>query len=381
MVTPQAEVSLYVHLPFCKRKCPYCHFFVLPDKRIYKDALHTALLAEWNIRRPLLDGRRLVSLYFGGGTPSLYPVHYLQELIDTITRDTSTHPPDIEITLEANPEELSSILLQSLAQIGINRISLGVQSFSPRLLKILGRHHTERQAIDAVTSIYHHGIKNISIDLMYDLPTQTLEEWQDTLHIATSLPITHLSLYNLTIEPHTAFHKYRHTLIPQQPQEDLSKKMYESAHIILPAKGLKAYEISAFARDNKISIHNTGYWTGRPFLGLGPSAFSYWEGHRLRNKANLAYYTRHLEEGVLPIDLDDHLEKEDQKKELFILALRLFAGVNLDDFQAHYGPLTKDTLHGICELIDSGLLAQQGSQPLLTERGRLLYDTVASHLV
>lgn len=379
MVTTN-EVSLYVHLPFCKRKCPYCHFFVLPDKRIYKDALHTGLLAEWRLRRHLLAGRRLVSLYFGGGTPSLYPLHYLQELIDIFTGEMDISPT-LEITLEANPEELSPQYLQSLAKSGVNRLSLGVQSLSPRLLKILGRHHSDQQAIQAIHTAQAHGIDNISIDLMYDLPTQTLDEWQETLHIASTLPITHLSLYNLTIEPHTAFYKYRDTLMKDLPHEELSQKMYESALAILPAKGLIPYEISAFAKDNKISIHNTGYWTGRPFLGLGPSAFSYFGGHRLRNKASLTHYTRCLQQGTLPIDLDDHLEEDDRKKELLILALRLAQGLSLTTFQEQYGPLSQETLRNLQELGNAGLLSKENSHIALTARGRLLYDTVATHLV
>lgn len=270
------SISLYVHIPFCTRKCDYCHFYVIPDKDSFKEKLRQGLRKEWKKIQPLLKGKKVVSLYFGGGTPALFGPEAIGEVIDWVG-------PTEEVTLEANPENINKPLMKAFARVGVNRVSIGIQALDDNLLKVLSRQHTAQEAINSVNTTYDAGISNISIDLMYELPEQTFQLWQETLRKAVALPITHLSLYNLTIEPHTVFYKHREKLQKKLPNAESSLNMYQEAMLQLDTHGYKQYEISAFAKEMLISQHNIGYWTGRPFLGLGPSAYSYWEGKQRNN--------------------------------------------------------------------------------------------------
>ena len=353
------ETSVYIHLPFCKKKCDYCHFFVLPDKEIYKERLHAALLKEIqliSLKKPLK------SLYFGGGTPSLYGPERLQELIRAL-------PEAEEVTLEANPDGLSLELLKAYKTAGVNRVSLGVQAFdSPQLIK-LGRIHNELESQKCVHLIREAGFENITIDLMYDLPGQTLEMWKKTLETAVSLPITHLSLYNLQIEPATVFFKHRSRLEKEMPTDEESLKMYEMAQAVLTDAGLEQYEISAFAKPGYYSKHNVGYWLGREFYGLGPSAFSYREGRRYQNVANLNKYCEAIEKRVFPVDFEEKLEGEQAERELFLIGLRMLQGVKIPSFREELVPLEKEGLITVSDKVQ------------LTPKGILLYDAIAETLV
>jgi oxygen-independent coproporphyrinogen-3 oxidase len=371
-------VSLYFHIPFCTRKCAYCHFYVIPDKDSFKSQLMEGFALEWARNLPFLQNKKIVSIYFGGGTPSLMGPVFIAEILQWMKL-----PPgnEIEITLEANPENIDLPLMQAYAQAGINRVSIGVQTLEESLLKQLGRLHSPQKALDAIYLTAKAGIKNISIDLMYDLPGQTLHSWQKTLESAVQLPISHLSLYNLTIEPHTVFFKYRDLIQKQLPDEETSLQMYEAAISTLTAKGFQQYEISAFAKEGCDSRHNTGYWTARPFLGFGPSAFSYWERKRFRNVSNLNRYCKALKEGLSPIDFEEELLPDAQIRELLAIQLRLIQGVDLNHFQSRHGMLDGETQAVIKKLKGNGLLQQEGELLQLTKRGILFYDTVAIELI
>jgi oxygen-independent coproporphyrinogen-3 oxidase len=331
------------------------------------------LYLEWQHYLPLIRGKNIVSIYFGGGTPSLLGPQRLATILDWIA---ATGNP--EITMEANPELLTLELMKAYTQAGVNRVSIGVQSFDNALLHRLSRQHDADEASQAVLLTAEAGINNISIDLMYDLPTQTLEQWETSLQQACKLPITHLSLYNLTIEPHTVFFKYASSLTPLLPDPEASLKMYQMALDILPRHHLEPYEISAFAKNDLYSRHNIGYWTGRPFLGLGPSAFSYWEGKRFRNIANLNRYTQALKEGKSPIDFSEELSPDAQQRELLAIRLRLREGALLDNFH-----VDAETEAALQRLVEQGFLHQDTHQNhfRLTEKGILFYDTVATELI
>lgn len=374
------EISLYFHIPFCKRKCDYCHFYVLPEKEELKDKLLEGFLLELKLLRHLLENKKIVTLYFGGGTPSLFGPNRLTTLLKLI-RQMGDLSPNIEITLEANPENLTQELMQSYAEAGVNRVSLGIQTLDPNLLKILGRLHHPDQAIKAIQTTYLSGIKNISIDLMYDLPNQTIDHWATTLQQIQELPICHLSLYNLTIEPHTVFFKNQKILQPLLPDEETSLVMYEMAIKHLEKMGLKQYEISAFAKNGYESKHNTGYWTGRPFLGLGPSAFSYWEGKRYRNIAHLNRYYQSLQDGQLPIDFEEKLDTEASYRELFVINLRLRHGVDLETFIKQYGLIDPHLENTMNRFITEGFLFMDAGRLVLTKKGILFYDTIAAELI
>lgn len=371
------EVSLYIHVPFCKHKCAYCHFYVIPDRDIHKSQLLEGLKLEWDNWRSALKGKRIVSVYFGGGTPALFGAQAIGEVLSWLPLSSN----DIEITLEANPENVTPTQMKEYAAIGINRMSIGIQTFDPHLLKILERQHTPQKAQDAVLMAANAGIRNISVDLMYDLPGQTLSNWQETLKHVQQLPITHLSLYNLTIEPHTVFFKYRDAIAKKMPDQEISLHMYEMAIETLSSYGLEQYEISAFAKPGYHSRHNVGYWTARPFLGLGPSAFSFWNDTRFRNVANLSRYCRALKEARSPIDFEEKLPKDALRRELLVVQLRLLAGVDLDEFQKRHGTLEKETLATLEKLKSEGLLKWEKNNVRLSEKGILFYDAIAVAII
>lgn len=374
-------ISLYFHIPFCTKKCHYCHFFVLPDKQQYHAQLIESLKLDIDRWAPQFTGKRLESIYFGGGTPSLLDPMEIRGLLEHVNRYLIVDTHEIEITLEANPETVTLERLRAFAAAGINRISIGVQSLDDTLLQKLGRTHGSQTSIEAVHITAKAGISNISIDLMYDIPCQTLASWKQTLQGIVLLPITHLSLYNLTIEPHTVFFKYQEKLRKELPDADSSTAMYQLAQESLERAGLAQYEISAFAQPGAFSRHNTGYWTGRPFLGFGPSAFSYWEGKRFRAVANLNRYSEALKLSQSPTDFSEELPPEAQRRELLAIALRLKEGVAIEAFERRHGKLdaeTKETLQRLCK---EGLLIWQNHSLCMTERGMLFYDTIATEII
>lgn len=336
--------------------------------------LYDALLKELGHYLPLLKDKKIVSIYFGGGTPAIWSTEYLRGFLHTLLRSLN-YDPNIEITLEVNPEEVTPELSMEWLEIGFNRFSLGIQAYDDGLLHLLGRQHSGAKALKSVEVLAHSGAANISVDAMYDIPDQSMAQWTRTLEHLIELPITHISLYNLTIEPHTLFFKYRHQLEPRRPAEDVSAQMYLKAVEFLNSHGLKQYEISAFAKPGCHSIHNTGYWTGRPFIGLGPSAFSYWNGKRFRNIPNLNRYCSLLDKGGRPVDFEEKLEEEAALRELIAIRLRLLEGFSLSE------NISASILKDIEAGVDKGWLKKSGRHIALTERGILFYDSLAAEII
>ncbi|HSX03797.1 MAG TPA: radical SAM family heme chaperone HemW [Rhabdochlamydiaceae bacterium] len=368
-------ISLYFHIPFCTKKCPYCHFYVIPHQSKAQNLLLNALAKEWQLLLPKIKNKTIVSIYFGGGTPTLIGAEAIQTILSWIERE------ECEVTIEANPEEVTLQLMQQLKQAGVNRVSIGVQSLDDHLLATLGRTHNSQKAIQAVKKTYEAGITNISIDLMYELPGQTFESWHSTLKQVAKLPISHLSLYNLTIEPHTPFFKKKEQLIPLLPSQETNLDMLKMAVEELENSGLKRYEISAFAKEGFYSRHNVGYWTARPFLGLGPSAFSYFDKKRMRNSANLSRYSSLLNEGKSPIDFEEELFYPDNLHELLAVELRLLRGVDLLDFEKRHGKLPEMTHEKLKRLEQKGWIDIQNKVASLSPEGLLFYDSVAEEII
>lgn len=375
------DVSLYFHIPFCSKKCPYCHFFVLPNEDRFKQPFIAALIKEWRMRISQLKGRRIVSIYFGGGTPTKLDPDKYALLLDAIRNSGIEMASDCEITLEANPEDVSLVLMQRFHALGINRVSLGVQSLLDDDLILLGRSHNVNRSVLAIREVHEAGIINISIDLMFELPQQTLRSWQRCLEALSGLPVSHLSLYNLTFEPQTVFYKKKKELIPQLPPDEERLKMLQNAVESFESIGLKRYEISAFAKDGKHSRHNTGYWTGREFLGFGPSAFSYWEGSRFSNVAHFNKYLGFLDQNIFPVDFEEKLEFPQSQQELLAVALRLVEGVDISAFTMRYGPLTPALEHSLLSMVEKGWLCRDVNILKLTGSGQLFYDSVASEII
>lgn len=305
----------------------------------------------------------------------------VNHVLEDISKYTTISKQDTEITLEANPEHITTKAMKEFAAAGINRVSIGVQSLNDTLLNKLSRTHGSTEAVQAIEATHRSGITNISIDLMYDVPGQTLAAWTSTLDRVRELPITHLSLYNLTIEPHTVFFKYRDRIAKEMPGSDVSTAMYLTAVEKLLLMGFEQYEISAFSKDGLYSRHNVGYWMGRPFLGFGPSAFSYWEGKRFRSVASIHKYMEALRGGNKPIDFSEELSKDKGQRELLAIGLRMLQGIDLRKFSEIHGNLSNEVMGVLKKLEEAGLVVMDGNVVALTQRGVLLHDTVAVELV
>lgn len=345
-----------------------------------KDLLLESFLLEWKSKRHCIQGKIVSSIYFGGGTPTLFGEHRLRALLDAIRRDItpSTH---IEITIEANPETLTRTYLQSLRDIGINRLSVGVQSLDSDLLQMLGRNHTVETIEKALSDANEIGFTNISIDIMYEIPKQTWENWEETVKRALCLPITHISLYNLTFEKGTPFHRKYDHLKTYLPSQEEGAKMLQYAVDTWRAAGMDRYEISAFAKQDKYkSQHNLGYWTGRLFLGFGPSAYGYMNGERMQNMFPLKRYADALLQGKEAVQFREKLEYPNNMRELLAIHLRILQGVSLETFRKIH-LIDQETEKAINFLVKRGWLEQIEQYLQLTEAGILFYDSVAVELI
>lgn len=375
------EISLYFHVPFCKKKCGYCHFFVVKDDKELHESLVQGFIQEIKRAATILKKRKLISIYFGGGTPSLLSPKHIETILDEVTKAIVFSPADTEITMEFNPESCSKETFQHFRSAGINRASIGIQSFDDVLLLSLTREHSAQKAREAVLASAESGIDNITIDLMYEIPGQTKKSWQETLQTATALPITHLSLYNLTFEEGTPFYRKKSALSLLLPSDEEAKDMLMDAVLHFEQQGLHRYEISAFAKNGFYSRHNTGYWLGREFFGFGPSAFSYLAGKRLRNTENLKTYLKLCQESGSAIDFEEELEREGKLRELFTISLRLSQGVVIKEFEERFQQLPKKLLEEVAKLEKKDLLRSEGARVTLTEKGQLFFNDVASDLI
>lgn len=379
LMTGNSELSLYIHIPFCKKKCPYCHFYSIASREDLFEKYLQALLIEINLRKEEIKKSSLVSLYFGGGTPFLFTPARIEKILDAISCINAV--PALEITLEANPETVTQDSFHAYACAGINRVSFGVQSFNIDELRFLGRDHSLEQVFNAIDFAIKAGISNISIDLMYELPQQTVDSWVHSLDTALHLPITHLSLYNLMIEEPSAFFRKKEKIEQNMPDPEISKRMYDILLEKTFATGFLQYEISAFAKKGFASKHNLGYWQGRSFLGFGPSAFSFYENKRFSNIANIQTYCSELSREIIPIDFIDQVSSEERQRELLAVGLRMNEGINLDAFQKKWGMFDASLNETLSWLKSITLLTEENSLLKLTDRGRLLYDHVASEII
>lgn len=326
------------------------------------------MLRELQLYRDTIGEFSLSSLYFGGGTPSRYTKigSFLQKLAP---------PPWIETTLEANPEDITYDKMKRFSEMGINRVSIGVQSLVDYELSLLGREHTAKRAIQAIHDTYRAGITNISIDLMYELPYQTLHSFSQTLAVLEDLPITHLSLYNLTFEDNTVFTKHKARYQEYLPSDREALLMLERATSTLETLDLHRYEISAFAKPGFEAKHNTSYWKAAPFLGLGPSAFSYLGGARFQNAPNLRIYETSLQKETFPVTFFEKLSQEASTRERLAVHLRLFSGAPISNFS-----LTKAIESDLHTLSSEGYISLGPHRIQLTPKGRLFYDHVGATL-
>lgn len=371
--------GLYIHVPFCAKRCLYCDFFSNTDMG-YKTDYIAALIREMALRAPYLSGEPIETIYFGGGTPSQLSASDFQQLFEAIAQH-FTLIPNMEVTLEANPDDLSPAYIQSLRTLPFNRLSMGIQSFHDDDLRLLNRRHTAAQAIAAVDRCQQAGLTNLSIDLIYGLPGQTTAAWEENLTQALALQVPHISAYHLTYEEGTALYRLWEAGKVCPIDEELSLDFFNRLIDRLTAAGYQHYEISNFALPNRYSRHNSSYWTGKPYLGLGPSAHSYNGIEREWNVASLPIYIKGIAEGH-PNQEREELDLPTRYNDFIITRLRTQWGIRLDELATTFGKkwLTY-CLRQAQPAIRRGLLTQNEGYLRLSRQGLFLSDGIMSDLL
>jgi len=369
--------AVYIHVPFCAHRCGYCDFTLIAGRDDLADAYLEALQAE--IKRSALT-EPLDTLFLGGGTPTQLDEPRLQRLLDVL-RSEFRFSPDIEFNVEANPDGLSDAKLDSLRNAGVNRLSLGVQSFDNRFLKLLERRHSSAAAVDAFERCRSR-FPNVSLDLIFAVPGQTLADWQRDLETAIELQPRQVSTYGLTFEKGTSFWTRREKGQLDQANDSLERSMYGTAMDRLAAAGFEHYEISSFAQPGFRCRHNQVYWNGSEYLGFGPGAASFSGGVRWQNHRSTTTWIRRVLAGEDAVGDREQLDPEASARERLILGLRQIEGLNVASFETRTGfaleTLGGDALH---KLLDQSLLELNDGTLRLSPEGRFFYDTVAAELV
>lgn len=328
------KLGLYLHIPFCRTRCSYCNFYSIGMKA--DDKFVSALQKEIQIKSVDYKNKICDTIYFGGGTPSTLSKEQIGNIMKTLN-EFFYISENAEITMELNPCDMTDEYLFYIRKSGINRISVGVQSSSDKLLKKIGRMHTAKQAKEAIYKAKKEGFSNISIDLMYELPGQSTKEFKNTLLWAVHLPIRHMSVYSLIIEEGTRFHQMYKKGMLERPGEEISWEMYQDMCRVLPHYGFERYEISSFAQKGYKSLHNTKYWKLDDYLGLGPAACSRIGHERRKNLPGVRLYEKQLLLGNSPPEYIEKLSVEEEIEEFCFLHLRMKEGINKKDFLTRYG--------------------------------------------
>lgn len=368
------DIALYIHVPFCRRRCSYCAFTSYPCRKADIPTYVRALTSELS---RLEVNRHVRTIYLGGGTPSLLSVEQLGDILGA-AHSLFTVDSDAEITMEANPGTVDAAYLAAARGLGINRLSLGVQSLNDRELALLGRIHTAVEVKQAIRCARDAGFGNVNVDLIYGLPSQTTDGWRETLEKALAMRPEHLSLYALSLEAATPLHRaVREGTLPGI-DPDFAADQYELAEDLLAAAGYRHYEISNWALAGRECRHNLFYWHNQPYLGAGVAAHSWLGGHRLANTSSLDdYLAAYAGNMVLPPDMDEEIGPETELAETVILGLRLDEGVSVDDIHDRFGIDVTARYGGVIEAMTAaGLLEYTGGRLHLTRRGRLLSNEV-----
>ncbi|MCR6544947.1 radical SAM family heme chaperone HemW [Dehalobacterium formicoaceticum] len=376
-VLPQIE-ALYVHIPFCLRKCNYCDFVSYPLEILSGQEYCQALVQEIKLYHKHLSPRqkKIKSIYFGGGTPTCLPVFALIFLLSEV-QNLFPVAANGEITVECNPLTVNQEYLTTLKEAGVNRLSIGAQSFDEKLLKEMGRSHGVRDIIKTVEDARAAGFTNISLDLIYGLPGQTKEQWDDTLKKATALPVTHLSVYGLHLSSLSPWGKGFEDGSLTLPSEDDSADLQEMAMDYLETKGFDHYEISNYALPKFFSVHNRVYWNNGNYLGVGLAAASHWADIRQTNTSSLAGYMSKVQAGKFPVKDWERLDRETIMAETVFLGLRLLYGFDTLSFKKHFGvDFMEKYQPQVIKLSRLGLIKQSESRVSLTKQGIFLANEV-----
>ena len=377
--------SLYFHIPFCERKCLYCDFYSVAGTERVEEFL-AALKREISLRADFRDWPVFETVFFGGRTPSLLTPGQVERIL-SLLHATFRIASDAEVTLEANPGTVTDEKLRSFRSLGVNRLSIGIQSFHDHELKALGRIHDRAEALRCLDLAHAAGFDNIGIDLIYSIPGQTLAEWEDNLGIAAGLAPQHVAVYSLILEEGTPLARLVEAGAIRINSAELEAQMYEQAMAWLGARGYEHYEVSNYALPGFRCRHNGNYWSHENYLGFGPSAHSFWResggtsGRRWWNVADLSTYVDRLKNGVLPIESEEQVGAKEMLNECIFLGLRS-SGVDLARLRSDLGydpeALQGDTVQW---LLDENMAVLESGILRLTSKGFLLCDEICSQLL
>jgi len=368
--------GIYIHIPFCRKRCHYCDFFKSTDLSL-KTRLLEGMKRELASRSHELQTDEINTIYLGGGTPSVLEIGELKGLLEIIRQNYSVYT-DAEITLEANPDDLTEGNLAALRTIGFNRLSMGIQSFADQDLKLMNRRHTASQAIQSVKWAKKAGFLNLSIDLIYGLPNQSLAEWEHNVHMAVELDVQHISAYNLTYHEGTVFYEQLRKGILKELPDELSLQQFELLIRILKEAGFEHYEISNFCRPGFYSQHNSSYWKSKKYLGIGPSAHSYDLQTRRWNVASVSKYLLGLENDETYSETE-LLSEQDRYNDYIITGLRTMWGISEESIQTGFPVKYLHHFQKSSEkYLQSGHITQTNETICLSSKGLFISDRIMS---
>lgn len=371
--------GIYIHIPFCRQKCYYCDFYKTINQS-YTENFLTALEKEAAQRNDYLKGEAVKTIYFGGGTPSVLKEKQLNGILDFLNKHFQINS-GAEITFEANPDDLTPEYLESLNNAGINRLSIGIQSFSDEHLKKMNRRHNAAQAKASIVNAFNAGFTNLSADLIYGLPELSNTQWKSDLHQLFHFPLVHLSAYHLTYHKGTPFYTWLKKGTLKELSEEESVKQF---HILLDETshaGFEQYEISNFALAQKYSAHNKAYWFGDKYLGLGPSAHSFNGYSRSWNVAFLEAYINGVEK-ITPYFEVELLNEKDKFNEYILTRIRTMWGISLSEIRAQFGADNADTVEkSVKAFVASGKMTTHSGRYILTREGLFVSDNLMAELV
>ncbi|MDO3640442.1 radical SAM family heme chaperone HemW [Mucilaginibacter sp. L3T2-6] len=369
--------GIYIHIPFCKQACYYCDFHFSTSLK-YKDELLQALIKEINLQKTYLAGETIETIYFGGGTPSILSAGELNQLTETIT-SLHTVGSNAEITIEANPDDLDKAKLQALRQTDINRFSIGIQSFFDDDLTWMNRVHRAAEAEASVKRAQDAGFENITVDLIYGYPLLTEAKWKHNLDKVFELDIPHVSSYSMTVEPQTALASFIKKKKQPAMDEQQSAEQFTILMDAMQNHGFEHYEISNFAKPGHYSRHNSNYWKGVKYLGIGPSAHSFNGETRQWNIANNSKYTQALEKSEVPAEIEV-LTENDRLNEYIMTSLRTMWGLDLNNLNAIAKGASDDLIKDAQPFFEKGWVQQSENKITLSREGKLYADHIASEL-
>ncbi|MFL5765655.1 MAG: radical SAM family heme chaperone HemW [Bacteroidia bacterium] len=370
--------GIYIHIPFCKQACHYCDFHFSTSLQ-NKDAFLAALKKEIALQKNYLQGEKIATVYFGGGTPSLLSGQEINDIFNSLEKHFSILP-GAEVTLEANPDDLTEEKIAALRETPVNRLSIGIQSFYDEDLLLMNRAHNANEALKAVRLAQENGLENISIDLIYGIPGLTDHRWRNNLQVAFALGVKHISAYCLTVEPKTALAQQVKAGKVKDVDEQQSAEQFNTMLEAMHANDFVQYEISNFCRDGAYSRHNSSYWQKEKYLGLGPSAHSFNGASRQWNISNNALYIRSLEKGELKF-VREELSTAQHYNEYLLTTLRTIWGTDLDQIRDLFGTKFLDYCLGEAEkYIRSGDVINEENKLFLTDKGKLIADRITSDL-